>query len=422
MADIVLADNTASYDGRSLGAKALGATESSVIYLTRELARRGHSVCAYTRCSEPVEHDGVQWRPLGSPLPRNCDLYVAVQHTELLDLVQRPQRRALWVVWEPKHLEHYTRIWRMWRYRPVPVLTSVYQEKLYAPRLRPHPPEVDASMRNPSPPPAPWPTPIYRHPLRALRRAVRPGRARRLAEFCAASLLLPIHNPHIVIPLGLPEDIRGLPPLVAAPGPRAIFASNPERNLRRLVEIWAEAILPRVPNAVLDIYGIHNLGDRSAWQAWEGSLLPPGLSAQAKASVCVHPTVSRRALIEAMRAARVMLYLGHQCEAFCVVLAEAQALGIPAVVAPVGAVRERVIDGVTGFIRSDPAGFADAAVDLLRGDALWRRQHLACLREQQGIGWAEFAERFDAALLGDRLMRSPGDSAAAYCSSGAVQP
>jgi glycosyltransferase involved in cell wall biosynthesis len=127
------------------------------------------------------------------------------------------------------------------------------------------------------------------------------------------------------------------------------------------------------------------------------------MAQQVKTSVRVHKTATRSALIEAMRSSRVMLYLGHECEAFCVALAEAQALGVPAVVAPVAALPERVIDGVTGFLRGDPAGFADAAVTLLRDDGLWRRQHLACLRERQGISWSEFAGRFQATLLGDRF-------------------
>ena len=97
----------------------------------------------------------------------------------------------------------------------------------------------------------------------------------------------------------------------------------------------------------------------------------------------------------------MILYLGHKCEAFCLSLAEAQALGLPAVIAPVAALPERVIDGVTGFHHSDPDQFAQAAVSLFTDDALWRRQHEAAICHQQGIAWPEYAERFEKALLGD---------------------
>jgi glycosyltransferase involved in cell wall biosynthesis len=117
------------------------------------------------------------------------------------------------------------------------------------------------------------------------------------------------------------------------------------------------------------------------------------------------------ALIDAMRDSRVMLYLGHKVEAFCLALAEAQALGVPAVIAPVAVLPERVIDGVTGFHHADPERFAEAAVSLLTDDALWRRQHEAALRLQQGIDWAEHAARLERALLGDQTREEAVTSA-----------
>ncbi len=210
-----------------------------------------------------------------------------------------------------------------------------------------------------------------------------------------------------MIHLPLPADVRGMAPLEAPPPRRAIFASNPQRNLRALVEIWAERVLPQVPDAVLDVYGVHQLAEgQDAWTEWAGTLLPTGMSEAVKASVIVHPSAPRAQLLEAMRAARVMLYLGHKCEAFCMSLAEAQALGTPAVIAPVAALPERVIDGVTGFHHADPAAFGRAAVRLMTDDALWRNQHEAALKLQQGITVEEYARRFEAAILGPEPARA----------------
>jgi glycosyltransferase involved in cell wall biosynthesis len=114
--------------------------------------------------------------------------------------------------------------------------------------------------------------------------------------------------------------------------------------------------------------------------------------------------------MEAMRSSRVMLYWGHECEAFCMALAEARALGVPAVIVPIAAPPERVIDGVTGFHRADPGQFAEAAVSLLTDDTLWRRQHEACLRHRQGIDWPAAATRFEAALLSDAFPTYPSSS------------
>jgi glycosyltransferase involved in cell wall biosynthesis len=353
MATIIFADKTGHYDGRDLEIRPLGGTETSVIRCARELARRGHAVSVYTNCDAPVEHEGVSWLPLGSTPPESCDAYVAAHQPELIGFVRKPKRRAIWVLWPVSQLKHYKKIWRMWLYRPIPILISQYQADTYSP-------------------------------------------------------FLPRRDPHGIIPLGLPDDVRGSAIRPTPPARHAIFASNPQRNLRRLVEIWAASILPRVPEAMLDVYGVNALqAGENPWKLWEGSVLPPAMPDQVQRSVRVHLSASRQELIDAMRNSRVMLYLGHKSEAFCLSLAEAQALGVPAVIAPVAALPERVIDGVTGFHRSEPEGFADAAVSLLTQESLWRSQHEAALSLRQGISWAEYAERFEKVLLGEeQLARS----------------
>jgi glycosyltransferase involved in cell wall biosynthesis len=100
-----------------------------------------------------------------------------------------------------------------------------------------------------------------------------------------------------------------------------------------------------------------------------------------------------------MRAARVMLYGGHRVEAFCLAVAEAQALGVPAVVRPIAVMPERVRDGVTGFVALDGDAFARRAVALLTDDTLWGAQHEAALRLQQGWSWDQMAERFEAEVV-----------------------
>jgi glycosyltransferase involved in cell wall biosynthesis len=347
MARIVFADRTGAYDGRALEARPLGATEASVILVARELAAMGHQVSVHSNCEAEIVDHGVAWRPLSVKPAPGCDAFVTIQQVDLLDFAPDPKRRAMWVLWGANQLRHYKKLARMWRYRPKPILMSHSQMADY------------------------WP-------------------------------VLPRRGDVEVIHLPLPADVRGLPPLEVAPPPRAIFASNPQRNLRRLVEIWAEKILPQVPRAVLDVFGVHKLKPgEDAWAAWGGGLLPAGMSEAVKASVIVHPSAPRPELLAAMRNARAMLYLGHKCEAFCMSLAEAQALGTPAVIAPVAALPERVIHGVTGFHEARPDAFARAAVGLLTDDALWRRCHGEALRRQQGMTIETYARRFEAAILAD---------------------
>jgi len=100
-----------------------------------------------------------------------------------------------------------------------------------------------------------------------------------------------------------------------------------------------------------------------------------------------------------MRRARVMLYGGHRVESFCLSVAEAQALGVPGVVRPIAVLPERVRDGVTGFVAPDDEVFARHAIDLLTDDGLWRAQHEAALRLQQGWSWDQMAARFEAEVM-----------------------
>lgn len=349
MASIVLADCTSRYDGTDFERRPLGGTESSLVQLSRALARRGHEITAITNCERVVVDHGVTWRPFGAQLPETCDLYIPLQHPRLFDLIKRPRRLAVWVLWRGNNLKHYKQIWRMWWYRPKVVLVSQVQVRQYSP-------------------------------------------------------VLPRRDPDIVIPLGLPDDIRGLPPLAAAPGPDFIFASNPARNLEGIVRIFADRILPARPDARLRVFGtIAAVAD--PWKEWQGASLPANLSEQARRAIEIRTAVPRSELMTAMRHARSMIYLGHKTEAFCLALAEAQALGLPCVVAPIAVLPERVVDGVTGFVRGDEASFAAAALSIANDDQLWRRQHEAALRLQQGLSWDDVAARFEASLLTDEPAR-----------------
>ena len=108
--------------------------------------------------------------------------------------------------------------------------------------------------------------------------------------------------------------------------------------------------------------------------------------------------VAHDALAAALAGARVMLYRGDPGETFCLALAEAQAMGVPAVVKQLGAVPERLVDGVTGRVAPDDDEFVAAAVALLRDDGLWRRWHLSALERQRGLSWNDVAARFEGLM------------------------
>jgi glycosyltransferase involved in cell wall biosynthesis len=71
---------------------------------------------------------------------------------------------------------------------------------------------------------------------------------------------------------------------------------------------------------------------------------------------------------------------------------------VPAVVTPLGSVGERVLDGATGRVAESDDAFVEAAVAVLRDDALWRRWHAAALSRQRGLGWDDVAARYEALM------------------------
>ena len=130
-----------------------------------------------------------------------------------------------------------------------------------------------------------------------------------------------------------------------------IFTSNPLRGLAWLLDLWEGRIQPRVPAAELHLYcgpAVYGaVGDAKAGAMAAVLARADGLAAK---GVRRHAPLPREPLAAALEEARVMLYRGDEGETFCLAVAEAQALGLPAVVQNLGAVAERVIDGVTGAV------------------------------------------------------------------------
>ncbi len=343
MAAIVMADDGIVFDGATPGRAPLGGAEAAFLTLAEALAARGHRVAVRNRCVAPLNHNGVDWAPLDHGLPDSCDLYIANRSHHLIGLMPRARRRLFWIHNPGRYLKKPRYVRALWRHRPVIVTTGRYHAAT-----------------------VPWWMPSG-------------GRA--------------------VIPYAIPEAFRHASPRDRAPPPRAIFTSNPLRGLDWLLELWERRIHPALPQAELHLYaGPAVYGDVGAQKAEPMRAVLAAADRLAGKGVRRFQPVPRSALIDALTKARVMLYRGDENETFCLAVAEAQALGLPAVVEPLGAMPERVQDGITGFVAKDEATFAQHAIALLKDDALWQRQHAAALRFQRGLGADEVARRFEALL------------------------
>jgi len=343
MAEVVMADDGIVFDGTTPSRAPLGGAEAAFLTVAEALAARGHRVFVRNRCATALPYRGVDWAPLASGTPERCDLYIANRGHRLIGLVPRAGRRLFWIHNPGSYLRKFRYVRELWRHRPVIVTTGRYHART-----------------------VPWWMP------------------------CAG---------HAVIPYAMQEEFRQAAPLDRAPPPRAIFTSNPLRGLDWLLDRWEGEIHPALPSAELHLYsgpGVYGAaGDKHA--AAMGQVLARADALAGKAVRRFTP-LPRAELISALRGARVMLYRGDPNETFCMAVAEAQALGVPAVVQPIGSLPERVQDGVTGFISSDENTFVRHAIALLSDDGLWRRQHEAALRLQRGLSADEVAQRFEALL------------------------
>jgi glycosyltransferase involved in cell wall biosynthesis len=202
-----------------------------------------------------------------------------------------------------------------------------------------------------------------------------------------------------VIPYGLAPAYRTSEPRSDVPPPVAIFTSNPLRGLDWLLDLWTRRIHPAVPRSELHIYaGPQVYGAVGARKANAIGAILERADALGDKGVRRHAPVPKPELVGKLRAARVMLYRGDANETFCLAVAEAQALGLPAVVMPLGSLPERVEDGVTGTVARDDDAFIGAAIALLTDDALWQSRHRAAIARQKGLSWDEVAARFEALM------------------------
>ena len=82
-----------------------------------------------------------------------------------------------------------------------------------------------------------------------------------------------------------------------------------------------------------------------------------------------------------------ILVMPSQTETFGQVIAEAAACGLPAIVSSVGAARENVSHGVSGFVASSPREFGEALDRLAADEGLRRRMGEAALRVGLSRAW-----------------------------------
>jgi glycosyltransferase involved in cell wall biosynthesis len=340
MARIIMTDDGIRFDGRTLDERPLGGAETSFIEMANALAARGHDVLVCNRCDGELVHRGVTWRPIEAGVPDTADLYIANRGDKLLRLVPKARRTIFWIHNPAGYLLKWRYQWKLALRRPVIVFSGASHASTY------------------------------------------PGWA------CAGGREIVLY--------GLTDLFCHAEERCEAPPPRVVFTSNPMRSLDWLMDVWVQRIRPLVPSAELHVFaGTATYG--TAGQAKAGRMGPvlERAATLGDQGVILRGPVPKAQLVGELAQARALLYRGDIGETFCSAVAEAQAMGLPIVLEDIACMRERVIEGETGFVTKGQEAFAAAGIRLLTDDALWLRSHRACLARQRAWRWDDAAAEFE---------------------------
>jgi len=198
----------------------------------------------------------------------------------------------------------------------------------------------------------------------------------------------------LIIPYGIDNNISKKRKY-SAPTCSAIFTSNPLRDLDWLLENWKLKIFPNVKNANLNLFtGISTYGHFGKKHSKESQKILEIAKSLKDYGVNLFEPLKRENLFKKINQSRIFLYKGTQDETFCMAVAEAQAIGIPAVVRDYGSMKERVLNNKTGFVCKSDEEFNTKAIKLLNDDKVWMRMHKNLLINDNHLRWSDIAKKW----------------------------
>ena len=176
---------------------------------------------------------------------------------------------------------------------------------------------------------------------------------------------------------------------------KVFFTSNPLRSLRWLVDVWVNHIYPLHPDASLHVFS--NWKTYGAWGNSVQERMKKELDyakSFKSSNVILRDVLPKDELFKELKKGRAMFYKGDKAETFCLAIAEAQALGLPAVVCDLGSMKERVEDGVTGFVSKNEKHFTEAANRILKDDNLFISFSENAINKYKDMTWRTAAYKF----------------------------
>lgn len=323
--------------------KPIAGTQTAFIELSRSFVKLGHQVCVLTRTSELLDTESYKWLHLDEANTNGeFDLMIVNVSVGLFNQFKhvKAKRKVLWIHNTANYLIYWSRLKYLIWYRPIIVFSGEYHASTL---------------------------PFFI-----------PTGGRRIIPYGLSEQLLTASG-----------DSNSIPEL------KVFFTSNPLRSLRWLVDLWVSAIHPAVPKAELHIF--------SSWQTYGkwGETVKERMKQEMKyasgfsnCNVIIREVLPKTELFNEMITGRAIFYRGDKAETFCLAVAEAQALGLPAVVTDLGSMRERVIDSRTGFVAQSDKDFVRFAIEILTNDDLWKEMHINSIQIGQNFTWQRASQCF----------------------------
>jgi glycosyltransferase involved in cell wall biosynthesis len=317
--------------------KPLGGAQSAFIGLVKGLTSIGCKVQVRNLCEEEYSDDLLEWRKLDYLEILDADLYIVNRSTRLFSMIPRNRKTLFWLHNRGNYLLKPKNFKFLLSKYPTLVFSGKYHRSTF--------------------------------------------------------LLWPLFKNRI-IPYGLNDLFFERKSEMTPPAPRAIFTSNPLRSLDWLVDRWVE-IRRKVPEAELHIFsGPSPYGSWGESVAKKMNQLLQYAKDHKSAGIVVHDPVSKEKLREEIQKSRLMLYKGDIAETFCLSIAESLELGVPCVTMDYGSMKERIQDGVTGFVLERDEDFVEKAVDLLSNDNKWKPLHQNLITAPVNLSWKHVANQF----------------------------
>jgi glycosyltransferase involved in cell wall biosynthesis len=345
---IAIYNHGIAFDGSTIEDQPLGGSESSIIYMARELARCGHTVRVYSNCPQPGEYDGVRYvhyHQFFAEYPSNpWDAVISFRSFDPLLLGRISPRMIFWcgdASNQPAltHFEHSA----LQENIDLVFCVSEWQRQGFIHQFQLSPEKVVATRNG----------------------------------FC-------------------PEFVA---PYSERPASNTAYTSTPFRGLEILLQVFPE-IRRRVNQASLDVfssmevYGWNIEDDLKAFGAVYGAADQPGVQWRG--------SIHQSALLQALGRTGLLLYPNTFDETSCIAAIEAQASGCVVITSAKAGLNETVAHGETGIcIDGDPRSenyqrqFIETACALMRNEDLFRRMSAAArVRAFQRYSWNSIAREW----------------------------